>query len=68
LEKNATKFIVLNCGEELYYKIALLNPHIKINLIRGKLEIMPVLEDTDEIEVEIVRQGAYIVPDGYRWN
>ena len=46
LKKNATKFIVLNCDEEQYGKIANSNPHIKLNLIRGKLEIMGVLEDT----------------------
>ena len=46
LEKNATKFIVSDCSKELYYKIASSNPHIKLNLIRGKLEIVPVLACT----------------------
>jgi len=46
LEKKATKFIVPNCSEELYNKIVNSNPHIKLNLIRGKLEIMSVLPRT----------------------
>jgi hypothetical protein len=45
-EKKATKIIVPNCSEELYKKIANSNPHIKLNLIRGKLEIMIVSAHT----------------------
>ena len=46
LEQNATKVIVPNCSEELYKKIANSNPHIKLNLIRGELEIMIVSAHT----------------------
>ena len=40
------KLIVPNCSEQLFEEIAHTNPHLRMNLIKGQLEIIPVLEET----------------------
>ena len=40
------KLIVPNCSEQLFEEIAHTNPHLRMNLIEGQLELMPVLEET----------------------
>ncbi len=46
LKKTRTRYIIPDCSEELFEEIAQANPHTRMNLIEGQLEIMPVLEET----------------------
>ena len=40
------KLIVPNCSEQLFEEIAHANPYLRMNLIEGQLELMPVLKET----------------------
>lgn len=40
------KLIIPNCGEQLFEKIAHESPHLRMNLIEGQLEMVPVFEET----------------------
>ncbi|CAG8720347.1 11297_t:CDS:2, partial [Ambispora leptoticha] len=42
------KLIVPNCSEQLFKEIAHANPHLRMNLIEGQLELIPVLKETNK--------------------
>ncbi|CAG8582279.1 3650_t:CDS:2 [Ambispora gerdemannii] len=50
------KLGVPNCSEQLFEKIAFANPHLRMNLIEGQLEIMSVLEETNTREAWLIWQ------------
>jgi len=43
------KLIVPNCSEQLFEEIAHANPYLRMNLIEGQLELMPVLKETSYV-------------------
>ncbi|CAG8656425.1 4179_t:CDS:2, partial [Paraglomus brasilianum] len=47
---------VADSGVIVPTKIAHANPHLRMNLIEGQLELMPVLKETNARESEVITQ------------